>query len=57
MTRFVNEFWAIRGGPAGRCQSGAILIVFAPKQLGASFSMSAVKEQIENAVAARAVGH
>jgi arylsulfatase len=53
---FAYEFWRFVFAQQIVAQAAQSLIEFPPMQAGASFNMTAVKEQIEKAIAARAVG-
>jgi arylsulfatase A-like enzyme len=53
---FVTEFWRFVLAQQVVGKAARTLIDFPPMQSGASFNMSAVKEQIDKAVAARALG-
>jgi arylsulfatase A-like enzyme len=54
---FVNEFWRFVLAQEVVGKAAQTLIDFPPMQPGASFNMSAVKAQIDKAIAERAVGH
>ena len=54
---FAYEFWRFVFVQQEVAKAAQTLIEFPPMQAGASFNMSAVKEPIEKAIAARAVGH
>jgi arylsulfatase A-like enzyme len=54
---FVFEFWRFAFAQQVVGKAAQTLIDFPPMQSGASFNMSAVKAQIDKAIAARAVGH
>jgi arylsulfatase len=54
---FVNEFWRFVLVQQVVAKAAQSLIDFPPMQAGGSFNMSAIKAQIEKAIAARAVGH
>jgi arylsulfatase len=53
---FAYEFWRFVFVQQGVAKAARTLIEFSPMQAGASFDMSAVKEAIDKAIAARAVG-
>jgi arylsulfatase A-like enzyme len=53
---FVYEFWRFVFVQQQVAQAAQSFIDFPPMQGGASFNMSAIKEQIEKAIAARSVG-
>jgi len=53
---FAYEFWRFVFVQQEVAKAAQTLIEFPPMQAGASFNMSAVKEAIEKAIAARAVG-
>jgi arylsulfatase len=54
---FATEFWRFVLAQQVVGKAAQTLIDFPPMQSGASFNMTAVKEQIDKAIAARAVGH
>jgi hypothetical protein len=54
---FAYEFWRFVLAQQVVAKAAQTLIDFPPMQPGASFNMSAVKEQIEKAIAARSIGH
>jgi arylsulfatase len=54
---FATEFWRFVLAQQVVGKAAQTLIDFPPTQSGASFNMTAVKEQIDKAIAARAVGH
>jgi arylsulfatase A-like enzyme len=54
---FVNEFWRFTFAQQVVAKAAQSLIDFPPMQPGASFNMSAVKAEIDKAIAARGVGH
>ena len=54
---FAYEFWRFVFAQQVVAKAAQTLIDFPPMQPGASFNMSAVKEQIEKAIAARSIGH
>jgi len=54
---FVNEFWRFVLAQQVVAKAAQTLIDFPPMQPGASFNMSAVKAEIDKAIAARGVGH
>jgi hypothetical protein len=54
---FVTEFWRFVLAQQVVGKAAQSLIEFPPMQAGASFNMSAVKAQIDKAIAERAVGH
>jgi arylsulfatase A-like enzyme len=54
---FVNEFWRFVLAQQVVGKAAQSLIEFPPMQPGASFNMSAVKAEIDKAIAARGVGH
>jgi arylsulfatase A-like enzyme len=54
---FAFEFWRFVFVQQVVGKAAQTLIDFPPMQPGASFNMSAVKEQIDKAIAARSVGH
>jgi arylsulfatase len=54
---FVNEFWRFVLAQEVVGKAAQTLIEFPPMQPGASFNMSAVKAEIDKAIAARGVGH
>jgi len=54
---FVNEFWRFVFAQQVVAKAAQTLIDFPPMQPGASFNMSAVKAQIDKAIAERAIGH
>ena len=54
---FVNEFWRFVLAQEVVGKAAQTLIDFPSMQPGASFNISAVKAQIDKAIAERAVGH